>query len=57
MTTCTAQMLGQQRLDAEIPDKEIACILSAFVRTSGQHCQDEVLLWQLHAEKVQPSGL
>jgi hypothetical protein len=48
---------GQHRLDAEILDKEIACIYSASVRTTGQHCPDAVLLWQLRADKVQPSEL
>jgi hypothetical protein len=35
--------LGQHRLDAEIFDKEIACIHSSSVRTPGQHRPDTVL--------------
>jgi hypothetical protein len=30
--------LGQHRPDAKILDKEIACIHSASIRTTGQHC-------------------
>jgi len=45
------------RPNAEILDKEIACIHSASVRTTGQHRLDAVLLWQLRADKVQLYGL
>jgi hypothetical protein len=34
------QLSGQHRPDAEILDKEIACIHSAFVRTTRQHHSD-----------------
>jgi hypothetical protein len=52
-----AQMPGQHRLDVEILDKEIVCIHSASIWMTGQHCSDAVLLWQLCADKVQPSEL
>jgi len=35
---------GQQRPDPEILDKEIACIHSASVQTTGQHRSDAVLV-------------
>jgi len=48
--------LGQHPPNAKILDKDIVCILSAYVQRSGQHRLDVVLLWQLRVDKVQPSG-
>jgi hypothetical protein len=46
---------GQNRPNAEILEKEIACIQFASVQTTGQHRSDVILLWQLRVNKVQSS--
>jgi hypothetical protein len=48
--------LRKHSLNAEILDKEIACIHSTSIRMTGQHRPDAVLLWQFRADKAQLSG-
>jgi hypothetical protein len=49
-------MLGQHHLDTEILDKEIACIHSASVQTTGQHRPDAALIWK-RMERIMESRL